>query len=111
MDGTSLHLAIATMFLAKLYGVEVPGSAMLSIIFTIVMLSMGTPGVPGASLVCLGILLTQVGVPLEAIGIIMGVDSLLDMFRTASNTTGDMAVTVIVAKSEKLLDMDTYNHE
>ncbi len=111
MDGTSLHLAIAAMFLAKLYGVEVPGSAMISIIITIVMLSMGTPGVPGASLVCLGILLDQIGVPLEAIGIIMGVDSLLDMFRTASNTTGDMAVTVIVAKSENLLDMETYNRE
>ncbi len=109
MDGTSIHLAVASMFLAKVYGVEVPGSAMISIVFTILMLSLGTPGVPGASLVCLGILLEQIGVPLEAIGLIMGVDSLLDMFRTMSNTTGDMAVSLIVAKNEGLVDMEVYN--
>ncbi|MCR5090517.1 MAG: dicarboxylate/amino acid:cation symporter [Oscillospiraceae bacterium] len=109
MDGTSIHLAVAAMFLARMYGVEVPASAMVSIVITIVMLSLGTPGVPGASLVCLGILLNQIGVPTEAIGLIMGVDSLLDMFRTTSNTTGDMAVTLVVAKSEGLLDMEIYN--
>ena len=63
----------------------------------------------GAALVCLSVLLNQIGVTIEAIGIIMGVDSLLDMFRTVSNTTGDIAVTTIVAKSEKLIDLDTYN--
>ncbi len=109
MDGTSIHLAVCAMFLAKVYGVPVPGSAMVSIVITILMLSLGTPGVPGAALVCLGILLNQIGVPIEAVGLVMGVDSLLDMFRTASNTTGDMAVSLIVAKSEGLLDMDVYN--
>ncbi len=109
MDGTSIHLALTTMFLAKVYGVDVPSSAMLSIIITILMLSIGTPGVPGASIVCLGILLNQIGVPIEAVGLIMGVDSLLDMLRTVSNTTGDIAVTLIVAKSEGLIDMETYN--
>lgn len=109
MDGTSIHLTIASLFLAKVCGVSVPESAFFSIAFTIVMLSLGTPGVPGAALVCLSVLLNQIGVPIEAIGIIMGVDSLLDMFRTVSNTTGDMAVTTIVAKSEKLIDLDTYN--
>lgn len=109
MDGVSVHLAVASMFLAKMYGVEVPGSMMLSIVITIIMLSLGAPGVPGSSLVCLGVLLGQIGVPIEAIGLIMGVDSLLDMFRTVSNTTGDMAATLIVARLEKLLDLDKYN--
>ncbi|MBQ6967978.1 MAG: dicarboxylate/amino acid:cation symporter [Lachnospiraceae bacterium] len=108
MDGTSIHLAVASLFLAKVYGVAIPQAAMVSIVITIIMLSLGTPGVPGASLVCLSVLLTQIGVPIEAIGLIMGVDSLLDMCRTTSNTTGDMAVTLIVAKSESLLDMDVY---
>ena len=108
MDGVSIHLAIASMFLAKVYGVEIPSSALVSLILTIVMLSLGAPGVPGSSLVCLGVILQQLGVPIEAIGLIMGVDSLLDMFRTVSNTTGDMAVTLIVAKSENLLDMEKY---
>ncbi|MCR5733319.1 MAG: dicarboxylate/amino acid:cation symporter [Lachnospiraceae bacterium] len=109
MDGTSIHLIVASLFLARVYGVSVPQSAVLSIVLTILMLSLGTPGVPGASLVCLSILLYQIGVPIEAIGLIMGVDSLLDMFRTVSNTTGDMAVTAIVAKSEKLIDLKKYN--
>ena len=109
MDGTSIHLTIASLFLAKVCGVSVPESAFFSIAFTIVMLSLGTPGVPGAALVCLSVLLNQIGVPIEAIGIIMGVDSMFDMFRTVSNTTGDIAVTTIVAKSEKLIDLDTYN--
>ncbi len=108
MDGTSIHLAVASLFLAKVYGVMIPQAAMVSIVITIIMLSLGTPGVPGASLVCLSVLLSQIGVPIEAIGLIMGVDSLLDMCRTTSNTTGDMAVTLIVAKSEGLLDMDVY---
>lgn len=109
MDGTSIHLTISALFLAKICGITVPESALLSIAITIVMLSLGTPGVPGASLVCLSVLLNQIGVPIEAIGIIMGVDSLLDMFRTVSNTTGDVAVTTIVAKSENLIDLETYN--
>ena len=95
--------------LAKMYGVEVPASSMRSIVITIIMLSVGTPGVPGASLVCLGVLLAQIGVPVEAIGIIMGVDALPDMLRTMSNTTGDMAVTLTVANNEKLVDREVFN--
>jgi len=110
MDGTSIHLAVATLFLAKVYGVSIPDAQMVSIIITIIMLSLGTPGVPGASLVCLSVLLAQVGVPIEAIGLIMGIDSLLDMCRTVSNTTGDISVSLIVAKTEGLLDMETYNN-
>ncbi len=108
MDGVSVHLAVASMFLAKMYAVEVPHSMMMSIIITILMLSLGTPAVTGASLVCLGILLNMMGVPMEAIGLIIGVDLLLDMFRTVPNTTGHIAATLIVAKLEKLLDIDVY---
>lgn len=108
MDGGSVHFAVTFMFLAKLYGVEVPQAAMFSVVLTIILLSLGTPGVPGATLVCLGVLLQQVGVPIAAIGIVMGVDPLLDMFRTMSNTTGDMAVTLIVAKTEGLLDIKKF---
>ena len=108
MDGASAYLAVATLFLAKMYGVSIPDSAMVSIIISIVMLSLGAPGVPGSSLVCLGVILNSVGVPIEALGLVMGVDSLIDMFRTVSNTTGDMAVTLIVAKHENLLDMKKY---
>ena len=108
MDGVSAHLALVTLFLAKMYGVTIPDSVFVSIIVSIIMLSLGTPGVPGASLVCLGVLLGTVGVPIEAIGLIMGVDSLLDMLRTVSNTTGDMAVTLIVARLENLLDFKKY---
>ncbi len=108
MDGVSVHLAVAIMFLAKMYGVEVPHAMIMSIIITILMLSLGTPAVTGASLVCLGILLNMMGVPMEAIGLIIGVDLLLDMFRTVPNTTGHVAATLIVAKLEKLLDIDVY---
>ena len=109
MDGTSIYLAGAAMFLAKMYGVAVPASSLLSIVITIVFLSLGAPGVPGAAMLCLGVVLQQIGVPIEAIGIVMGVDALIDMFVTMSNTTGDMAVTVAVAKSEGLLDVEKYN--
>lgn len=67
------------------------------------------PGVSGAGLVCLSVLLTQLNVPVEAVGLIMGIDPLLSMLRTMSNCLGDVAVSTIVAKSEDLLDMEGYN--
>lgn len=108
MDGFCVNLAIVSMFLAKIYAVEVPTSSLLSLSVTTLLLSLGAPGIPGVSLVCIGVLLQHVGVPMEAIGLIIGVDALIDMFRTVSNTTGDMAVTLIVAKKENLLDMKKY---
>ncbi len=108
MDGVSAYLAVTTLFLAKMYGVAIPESALVSIIISIIMLSLGAPGVPGSSIVCVGVILNTVGVPIEALVLIIGVDSLIDMFRTVSNTTGDMAVTLIVAKQEKLLDIKKY---
>ncbi len=104
MDGTSVFLMVFAMFLARMYGVDVTGSALMTMSVTVIMLSMGCPGVPGAALVCLGIVLENIGVPMEAIGLIMGITPLVDMISTMNNVTGDMAVSTIVARSEGLLD-------
>ncbi len=109
MDGTCVHLAVFALALAKTYGVEITGSAMLSMIISIIVLSMGAPGIPGAGLICLSVLLTQMNVPVEAIGLVMGIDSLCGMFRCMSNCLGDVAVSTIVAKSENELDAKIYN--
>lgn len=108
MDGTCVHLAVFSLALAKTYGIQVTGSAMLSMIISIIILSMGAPGIPGSGLICLSVLLTQMNVPVEAVGLVMGIDSLCGMFRTMSNCLGDVAVTAIVAKSENEMDMEIY---
>ncbi|WP_022776939.1 cation:dicarboxylate symporter family transporter [Butyrivibrio sp. AE3009] len=69
------------------------------------MLSVSVPGIPGANMVFLSILLAHLEVPVEAVGLVLGIDAILDMIRTVSNTTGDIAVSLIVAKSENLVDM------
>ncbi len=109
MDGTCIYLSVLSLFLARAYGVEVPISAMISLGITIILLSLGAPGVPGSAFICLGVVLKQIHVPVEAVGLIMAVTPILDMFDTMSNTTGDMTTALIVAKSEKLLDLKKYN--
>ena len=108
MDGSCIYMAVAGMFLAKVFGIDLDGPAMFSMIFSILVLSIGAPGIPGSGLVCLSVLLVQLGVPAEALSLIMGIDSLMGMFRTAVNSTGDVAVSLIVAKTEKLLDTKKY---
>ena len=73
-----------------------------------IVLSVGAPGVPGAGLVCLSVLLVQLGIPVEGAGLIMAIDSIVGMFRCLSNTTGDVAITLVVARLEKLMDTDVY---
>ena len=109
MDGSCIYMAVAGLFLAKVFGVDMGGSELFSMVFSIIVLSIGAPGIPGAGLVCLSVLLTQIGVPAEALSLVMGIDSLLGMFRTAVNSAGDVAVSLIVAKSENLLDVEKYN--
>ena len=109
MNGTCVHLAVFSLALAKIYGVHVRSAALLTLALTIMILSAGAPGIPGSGLICLSVLLTQIGVPVEAVGLVMGIDSLVGMFRCMSNCLGDVVVTVIVAKSEKLLDIERYN--
>ena len=77
-------------------------------LIVLIVLSVGAPGIPGSGLVCLSVLLVQLGVPAEALSLVMGIDSLLGMLRTAVNSTGDVAVSLIVAKTENLLDCEKY---
>lgn len=108
MDGGCIYMAVFALALAKIYGVQVSGASLTAMIISIVVLSIGAPGIPGSGLICLSVLLTQLGVPTEAIGLIMGIDSLVGMFRCMSNCTGDVAVSLAVAKRENLLDTDRY---
>ncbi len=104
MDGTAIMQGVATAFIAQAFNIDLSMGDYLSVILTATLASIGTAGVPGVGLVMLAMVLNQVGLPLEGIALIMGVDRLLDMIRTAVNITGDNCVSVIVAKSEGALD-------
>ena len=109
MDGTAIMQGVATVFIANAYGVDLGITGYLTVILMSVLASIGTAGVPGVGLIMLSMVFTQVGLPVEGIGLILGVDRLLDMIRTAVNVTGDAAVSVIVAKSEGKMDMGVFN--
>ena len=109
MDGTAIMQGVATVFIANAYGVDLGTAGYLTVILMSVLASIGTAGVPGVGLIMLSMVFTQVGLPVEGIGLILGVDRLLDMTRTAVNVSGDAAVSVIVAKSEKKLDESVYD--
>ncbi|MGB0897972.1 MAG: dicarboxylate/amino acid:cation symporter [Psychrobium sp.] len=109
MDGTAIMQGVATVFIAQVYGVDLSITDYLMVILTATLASIGTAGVPGVGLIMLAMVLQQVGLPVEGIALIIGVDRLLDMTRTAVNVTGDSMVTVIVAKTEKELDTEIYN--
>jgi Na+/H+-dicarboxylate symporter len=109
MDGTAIMQGVATVFIANAYGVDLGISGYLTVIMMSVLASIGTAGVPGVGLIMLSMVFTQVGLPVEGIGLILGVDRLLDMIRTAVNVSGDAAVSVIVAKSEGKLNTAVYN--
>jgi len=101
MDGTALMQAIATVFLAQFYGTELSTTQQASIVFTAVVSAIGTPGIPSGGMVMLVIVLRSVGVPADGIALILAVDRVLDMCRTVVNVTGDAAVAVAVAATEK----------
>lgn len=109
MDGTAIMQGIATLFIAQAYSVDLSMAQLLTVVLTATLASIGTAGVPSVGLILLAGVLTQVNLPVEAIGMILGIDRLLDMTRTAVNITGDAAVTTIVAKSEDEIDLDTFN--
>ncbi len=108
MDGTAIMQGVATVFIAQAYGIDLSAMDYLTVIVTATLASIGTAGVPGVGLVMLSLVLTQVGLPVEGIALIIGVDRLLDMLRTAVNVTGDAAVSCIVAKSEGQLDLERF---
>ena len=100
MDGTAIMQGMATIFISNFYGIELLFSDFLTIIITATLASIGTAGVPGVGMIMLGMVLSQVGLPLEGIAIVMGVDRLLDMLRTSLNVAGDATVTILINKSE-----------
>lgn len=109
MDGTALYQGVCAVFIAQVYGIDLGMPQYLIIVLTATLGSLGTAGVPGAGLIMLSLVLTSVGLPLEGVAIIAGIDRILDMARTAVNVVGDCAVASIVAKSEGDLDEDAYN--
>ena len=108
MDGTAIMQGVATVFIAGAFGVELGLSDYLLVILTATLASIGTAGVPGVGLIMLALVLQQVGLPVEGIALIIGVDRLLDMMRTAVNVTGDATVSAIVARSEGKFDRDIF---
>lgn len=108
MDGTAIMQGVATAFIAQAFGLELSFTDYLLVILTATLASIGTAGVPGVGLVTLAMVLQQVGLPPEGIALIIGVDRLLDMLRTAVNVTGDALVSVIVGRSEQALNEPLY---
>lgn len=109
MDGSCITLMVSCLFMAKIFGVTVTSSMLLSLIISIMAFSIGAPGVPGSALVGLSIMLPQIGVPAEGVSIIMGIYSIVCMGQTVVNVTGDAVVTTVVSKLEKLIDVKKYN--
>jgi proton glutamate symport protein len=103
MDGTSMYQAVAAVFIAQALGMDLSIAQQLTIVLTALAASIGTAGVPGAGIIMLVIVLQSVQVPIEGIALILGVDRILDMARTAVNVTGDAAVAVAVASTENKL--------
>jgi len=109
MDGTAIMQGVATVFIANVYGVDLGVGGYLTVILMSVLASIGTAGVPGVGLIMLSMVFTQVGLPVEGIGLVLGVDRLMDMIRTAVNVSGDATVSCVVAKSEGKLDVSVFN--
>jgi Na+/H+-dicarboxylate symporter len=109
MDGTAIMQGVATVFVSQAYGIDIGLSGYMMVILTATLASIGTAGVPGVGLVMLAMVFNQVGLPVEGIGLIIGVDRLLDMTRTAINVTGDGVVSCIVARVENQLDDEIFN--
>ena len=108
MDGTAIMQGVATVFIAQVYGIDLGLGDFLAVILTATLASIGTAGVPGVGLIMLSIVLQQVGLPVEVFSLIIGVDRLLDMMRTAVNITGDAAATCVIARSEGCIDAEVF---
>jgi len=109
MDGTAIMQGVATVFIANVYGIDLGIVGYLTVILMSVLASIGTAGVPGVGLIMLSMVFTQVGLPVEGIGLILGVDRILDMVRTAVNVSGDAVVSTIVAKSEGQFNQEIFD--
>jgi Na+/H+-dicarboxylate symporter len=101
MDGTALYQGVAAVFIAQVYGLPLTMIDQLMIVLTATLASIGAAGVPGAGIVTLTLVLQTIGIPLEGIALILGVDRILDMCRTVVNMTGDATCAVFIARTEK----------
>lgn len=111
MDGTAIMQGAATIFISQVYGINLGLSAILTVILTATLASIGTAGVPGVGLIMLSMVLQAVGLPIEGIALIIGIDRILDMSRTAINITGDAVCTTIIAKKEGEFDQSVFDGE
>lgn len=109
MDGTALYQSLAAVFIAQVYGIDLSAMELAAIAFVTLLASIGTAAIPSAGLVVLSMVLSSAGLPLEGIGLIAGVDRVLDMARTATNVSGDGAVTLIVAHSENQWNREIFH--
>jgi len=109
MDGTALYQGVCAMFIAQAFGIDLSMSDFALIVMTSTLASIGTAGVPGAGLIMLSLVLTTVGLPIEGLAIVAGIDRILDMARTTVNVCGDMMVSILIGKSENELDESIYN--
>ncbi|MEH6358263.1 MAG: dicarboxylate/amino acid:cation symporter [Pseudomonadales bacterium] len=109
MDGTAIMQGVATVFIAQAFNIDIGLTGYLLVILTATLASVGTAGVPGVGMITLAMVLQQVGLPVEGIALIIGVDRLLDMMRTAVNVAGDSMVSTIIAHNEKLLNRELFN--
>lgn len=100
MDGTAIYMGICSLFIANVFGIDLTIGQMGMIVMTGTIASIGTAGVPGAGLIMLAMVLQSVGLPLEGLALVAGIDRVLDMFRTTVNITGDAAVACVISKSE-----------
>lgn len=108
MDGTAIMQGVAVVFIADAYGIEITMGMLATVIATATLASIGTAGVPGVGLITLAMVLTSVGLPTEGVALIMGIDRIIDMLRTAVNVTGDAVCTTIVAKQAGMVDKEVY---
>ena len=111
MDGTAIYQGVVAVFVAQLTGTDLSMADYGMIIMTGTLASIGTAGVPGAGLIMLSIVMSQIGLPLEAIAVVAGIDRILDMARTSVNVAGDLMVTTLIGKSEGELDLEIYNRK
>ena len=111
MDGTAIMQGVAVIFAAQAFGIDLPTSALLSVVVTATAASIGTAGVPGVGTIMLTMVFSTVGLPVEGVAMIMGIDRILDMGRTAVNVTGDGVVTTCIASMCGMLNRDTFRND
>ncbi len=111
MDGTAIYQGVCALFIAKVYGIDMGLGQQLTIVLTTVLASVGTAGVPGAGMIMLAMVLQGVGIPVEGIALVAGIDRIFDMIRTSLNVLGDISCSVIVAKSEGKFDEAVYRRQ